>query len=42
MQDESRGSKELKAAPSANMVDLAGYVIILVQTQDGKIKLYGE
>ncbi|KAJ1522796.1 hypothetical protein ONE63_001952 [Megalurothrips usitatus] len=23
------------------MVDLAGYVIILVQTQDGKIKLFG-
>ncbi|KAE8739062.1 hypothetical protein FOCC_FOCC015441, partial [Frankliniella occidentalis] len=38
MQDESRGSLELK---SANMVDLAGYVIILVQTQDGKIKLFG-
>ncbi|XP_034238429.1 uncharacterized protein LOC117643577 [Thrips palmi] len=49
MQDESR--KELRApaqqasqapaVPAANMVDLAGYVIILVQTQDGKIKLYG-
>ena len=44
MQAHARRSDsfELKISPAANMVDLAGYVIILVQTQDGKIKLFGE
>ena len=27
---------------SPNMVDLGGYVIILVETQDKKVKLYGK
>ena len=38
--DKSIGKNRIFSSP--NMVDLGGYVIILVETQDKKVKLYGK